>query len=192
MDYAALAADAAALITEFGQPATLRRVVSLGYDPGLTITVDATGKTFTRSSGSWITDGFIAGDTVVFTGFLDAGNNAGFVASTVAALVLTCATAAGLVNVTDAAGVSASATRDVACSAFKESSNSKVLYEASLIPGSLIATGTRFYLIASPTKPQVNDKLILSLEPDANLVIRDGDPLSPGGVDITYTVRVSS
>lgn len=188
MDYAALAGAAAALITEFGQPATLRRVVSLGYDPGLLITVDATGKTFTRSSGSWVTDGFVAGDTVVFSGFDDAGNNAGFVASTVADLVLTCTTATGLVAVVDAAGVVASATRDTVCDVLEQDINGLRVFADSLVPGSLINESSRFFMLSGGT-PQTSDKLIIGT---TEYVVEAARPLSPGAVVIYWTVRVKA
>jgi len=42
----------------------------------LSLTADATARTFTRSAGSWITDGVRVGDVVRFAGFAAAGNNA--------------------------------------------------------------------------------------------------------------------
>lgn len=43
---------------------------------GLSVTADATGKTFTRSAGSWISDGVRVGDVVRFSGFSTTANNA--------------------------------------------------------------------------------------------------------------------
>lgn len=59
------------------------------------ITVAATGKTFTRTAGSFLTDGFQVGMSVTWSGFAKAGtlNNGTFVISTVTALVMTCSTA---------------------------------------------------------------------------------------------------
>lgn len=63
-----------------------------------TLAVAATGKTITRSAGSFIADGVQVGDIVVTTGFAQGGNNGRFKVSAVAALVLTFATATGLVD----------------------------------------------------------------------------------------------
>ncbi|WP_062236411.1 phage tail tube protein [Aureimonas sp. N4] len=43
---------------------------------GLSVTADATAKTFTRSAGSWISDGVRVGDVVRFSGFTTTANNA--------------------------------------------------------------------------------------------------------------------
>lgn len=64
------------------------------------INVVATGGTFTRLSGSFITDGFRPGMTVVFTGFTNGGNNATKVISTVTATVITVTDTTGLVDET--------------------------------------------------------------------------------------------
>lgn len=73
-------------------------------DPGVaanygaaTVTVAAAGGTYTRSSGSYLNDGFIVGQTVTFGGFANAGNNGAKVLTAVSALVLTVANA-GMVN----------------------------------------------------------------------------------------------
>jgi hypothetical protein len=53
------------------------------------LTVDfKTANTVNRSSGSFVTDGFLAGQSVVVTGAVDGGNNATFVVSRVGALEL--------------------------------------------------------------------------------------------------------
>lgn len=65
---------------------------------GQAITVASAGKTFTRAAGSFITDGFAVGDTVIWAGFTNAGNNVAVVISTLTATVMTCTTATGLVN----------------------------------------------------------------------------------------------
>lgn len=188
MDYAALAEAAASLIAEFGQAATVRRAVSLGYDPSLTITVDATGKTFTRSSGSWIVDGFLAGDTATFAGFADAGNNGAFVASTVAALVLTCSTATGLVNVSAASDVTATATHSDVCNVLERDVNSVALFASSLMPGSIISEANRFYMLAGAT-PSANDKLVIG---STEYTINAARPLSPGATVLYWVVRVQA
>ena len=76
---------------------------------GLTVTVDATAKTFTITAGaaSWAACGLAVGDSVTFTGFADGGNNSTFVATTIVGLVLTCSAAAGLVDVVADGGVTA-------------------------------------------------------------------------------------
>jgi hypothetical protein len=68
--------------------AMARTQVRMTGSPTLTFAeVGATGDTITRSSGSFIADGFAAGDTITVAG--SAGNNVTGVVATVAALVLT-------------------------------------------------------------------------------------------------------
>lgn len=62
------------------------------------VTVAAAGKTFTRPSGSYVTDGFVVGDYIQTSGFTNSGNNGTFVISAVSATVITCSTATGLVD----------------------------------------------------------------------------------------------
>jgi hypothetical protein len=64
----------------------------------LTIDVVAAGPTFTRTGGSFITDGFCIGMTIATTGFTNAGNNTTKVISAVTATVITVSSGAGLVN----------------------------------------------------------------------------------------------
>lgn len=73
----------------------------------LTITVVATAKTMERSAGSWITDGFLVGDRVTFTGFAAGGNNSTFEITVLTATIITLGYATGLVDVTDDTDVSA-------------------------------------------------------------------------------------
>ena len=61
-----------------------------------TIAADAAAKTFTRSSGSFITDGFVVGIDATFAGNATAGNNSIFQVTNVTATVLTCAAATGM------------------------------------------------------------------------------------------------
>lgn len=90
---------------------------ALHYDAGVvngatgvvTISVVATAKTFTRSAGSFLTDGFRVGDLVTFTGLANGGNSGTFVATTVTALVITCAAATGLADETGDADETATA-----------------------------------------------------------------------------------
>jgi hypothetical protein len=70
-----------------------------------TVSVNSSTKKFSRSSGSFITDGVQVGDFITTTGFADAGNNGTFEVSAVAALEITCATATGLVTVVGDTGV---------------------------------------------------------------------------------------
>ena len=74
---------------------------------GQTVTVAATGKTFTRSAGSFITDGFAVGDEVTWAGFSTSGNNGPNIITTLTATVMTCA-AASLTDESAAADTSCS------------------------------------------------------------------------------------
>jgi hypothetical protein len=65
-----------------------------------TITVSAAAKTFTRSSGSYLSDGFMAGDQIITSGFTNAGNNTVKTIQTVTDLVITVTDNTGLVNET--------------------------------------------------------------------------------------------
>lgn len=70
--------------------------ISIGINPTATFTgsVDfaAADDTITRGSGSFVTDGFVVGQTIIISDAVDAGNNTPnkFTLSAVAALVLTC------------------------------------------------------------------------------------------------------
>ena len=83
-----------------------------------TVTVNAAGKTWTRTTsggdagtGSWLLDGWKVGDTITFSGFVNAGNNGTFTITTLTATVVTCSAAAGLTNETGA-GISATGASD--------------------------------------------------------------------------------
>jgi type IV pilus assembly protein PilY1 len=66
---------------------------------GSAITVSSAGKTFTRSSGSFIADGFKTGIVFKTTGFTNPGNNGTFTVSAApTATTITCSAATGLVN----------------------------------------------------------------------------------------------
>jgi len=65
----------------------------------LTVTVAAAGGTYTRSAGSYITDLFRVGQTVTWSGFTNAGNNATKVILALSATVMTTSTT-GLINET--------------------------------------------------------------------------------------------
>jgi hypothetical protein len=65
-----------------------------------TISVVAASSTYTRSAGSYITDGFTPGQKVTFSGFTNAGNNATKIIQSVTATVITVTNNSGLVNET--------------------------------------------------------------------------------------------
>jgi hypothetical protein len=66
----------------------------------LTVTVAAAGGTYTRSAGSFLTDRFRVGQTVTWSGFTNAGNNATKIISALTATVMTVTSNTGLVNET--------------------------------------------------------------------------------------------
>jgi hypothetical protein len=87
------------------------RDVDVGADTGSgaqTISVNATNKTFTRSAGSFVTDGFKAGMVVTMSGFTNGGNNGRKEIATVSATVLTMTVSTGLVDETGNANERAS------------------------------------------------------------------------------------
>lgn len=84
--------------------ATLRKDFAAGATTGAIIVLASTATTITRSSGSFVTDGFKVGDVVNVTGFTDAGNNGLFLVKTVAAGTLTVAALAGQTRTIEAAG----------------------------------------------------------------------------------------
>ena len=70
---------------------------------GLTVTVAAAGGTYTRSAGSFITDGNFVGQVVQWAGFVNGGNNGLKTITALTATVMTVSTT-GLVNETGSAG----------------------------------------------------------------------------------------
>lgn len=68
------------------------------YTGAQTIDVVAGAGTFTRAAGSFLTDGFVPGQTIVTSGFTNGGNNTNKVISTVTATVITVTDTTGLVN----------------------------------------------------------------------------------------------
>lgn len=86
----------------------VRKDFVTGPTTGAVITISATATTnlFTRSSGSFVTDGFTVGSVISNSGFADAGNNGLFVILSMSATVLTVAPLAGQVIVTVIAGAS--------------------------------------------------------------------------------------
>jgi hypothetical protein len=80
----------------------------------LTLTVAAGAKTITRSAGSWISDAFLVGGAVTFSGFSTAGNNKRFIITAMTALVLTVADPlASLVNETSGAAACTAAQKAI-------------------------------------------------------------------------------
>jgi hypothetical protein len=91
-------------------------LLTLNLDPtyyfsntAASIAVDSGGKTFIRAAGSFTTDGFVTGQTIMTSGFTNEENNGQFVISNVSQTVnpgdtITCSTAVGLVTETTATG----------------------------------------------------------------------------------------
>lgn len=81
---------------------------------GLTVTVAsaASGFTFTRSTGSWVTDGVAVGDIITFGGFAAVGNNASFQVTALTALAVTCGNATGCTAVVSDTDVTATTGAD--------------------------------------------------------------------------------
>lgn len=71
-------------------------------ETGLSIEVVAADGTYTRSTGSFITAGVKPGDSLTFSGFVEAGNNATKIVASVTATVITVTDNTGLVD--EAAG----------------------------------------------------------------------------------------
>lgn len=86
--------------------AILRKDFVAGATTGAVVTISATATTnlFTRSSGSYITDGFGVGSVISNSGFAAAGNNGLFVVTAISTTVLTVLPLAGQVIVTVIAG----------------------------------------------------------------------------------------
>jgi len=81
---------------------------------GLTVTVAsaASGFTFTRSTGSWVTDGVAVGDIITWGGFAAVGNNKSFQVTAVTALAVTCGNATGCTAVVSDTDVTATTGAD--------------------------------------------------------------------------------
>lgn len=71
-----------------------------GASGAIQIDVVAAAKTFTRLSGSFITDGFVAGNEITTTDFTNGGNNTTKIIESVTALVVTVTDGTGLVDET--------------------------------------------------------------------------------------------
>ena len=70
----------------------------------ISLASDSVAKTFTRTVGSFVTDGFVVGDIVLPNGFTTPANNTAFVVTAVSALVITCGAATTIVTEVAAAG----------------------------------------------------------------------------------------
>jgi Tfp pilus tip-associated adhesin PilY1 len=84
---------------------------SQALSKGVGITINAAGKTFTRTVGSFLDDGWAAGKIFTSAKFANTGNNRTFTISAVTANVITCDSAAGLVNETAVADIVESAVK---------------------------------------------------------------------------------
>ena len=186
MDYAALTETASELITEYGQPITIRRKVVNIVDPVWLVSVNSVALTFTRDSGSWIDDGVTMGAEVTFSGFANAGNNGTFIVSAVSALSIECTTATGLVTESNVIGIQAVVSVDYAANAIEETISARQLYADTQMPGSLISESDRFFSVSCSMAPQAGDTIIVGSK---SLTIQGVRMLAPGGVAIYYDLR---
>lgn len=88
----------AAVCGLFEWSTNVAKIKAISVMGAATVTVAATGKTFTRAAGSFLTDGFAVGDYVVWSGFTNSGNNITVKITTLTATVMTCSGATGLVD----------------------------------------------------------------------------------------------
>lgn len=82
---------------------TVEELATINYghtSAAVQIDVVAAARTFTRASGSFLTDGFGVGQSVTFSGFTNGGNNATKVIEAVTATVITVTDGTGLVDET--------------------------------------------------------------------------------------------
>ena len=84
------------------------------------INVVAAGGTFTRTTGSYLTDGFLKGMSITTSGFTNAGNNTTKIISTVTATVITVTSVTGLVNETGGGNEQVQSTGDTVISSQNE------------------------------------------------------------------------
>lgn len=78
---------------------------------GQTVTIAASGETYTRSAGSFLVDGFQVGDEVTWAGFSNSANNGPQVITTLAGTVMTCS-GSTLVNESTVANTTCSTVGD--------------------------------------------------------------------------------
>lgn len=98
LSYGTYDAFIAAVCGLYDWNSNVAKIKSVSVCSATTLAVAATGKTFTRPSGSFIVDGFAVGDYITTSGFTSGGNNSTFLISGVTATVITCSTATGLVD----------------------------------------------------------------------------------------------
>lgn len=122
--------------------------VGMSGAPTLTFAeVGESGDTITRSAGSWISDGFVVGDTVVITG--TASNNGSFVIASLSATVITLGSAGDLV---DEGPVSGCTVRGYPTLTFSDSADTIVRSR-----GSWLMDGFRIGSLVSITGTASND-----------------------------------
>jgi hypothetical protein len=111
------------------------KVVPFISTGGISLSCDSSAKTWNRTVGSFITDGFVVGQVINPYGFTNAANNGAFVISNVAAQTLTTATATTMV--TESAGPGKSITVDISPSfTFERAHKGNGIYFA--FPGTVI------------------------------------------------------
>lgn len=98
LSYGTYDAFLAAALGNFDWTSNVIKVQPMAAGSSTTLQIAAAGKTWTRPSGSFITDGFAVGDYITSSGFTNAANNGTFLISAISATVITCTTATGLVN----------------------------------------------------------------------------------------------
>jgi|GEM_PF-6712654 len=87
------------------------KVVPYTTTGSISLACDSSAKTWTRTVGSFVTDGFVVGQIINPSGFTNAANNGAFLISAVSALVITTSTATTMV--TETASVGRSITLDI-------------------------------------------------------------------------------
>ncbi|BDU76302.1 phage tail tube protein [Mesoterricola sediminis] len=94
----------AAALGNFGWSSNVIKIKGTSVMSAASVAVAASGKTFTRLAGSFLTDGFAVGDYVTWSGFTNSANNITVQITTLTATVMTCSNAAGLVDEGTATG----------------------------------------------------------------------------------------
>ena len=82
----------------------VRRDFTAGVTTGAVIVIASAVGTFTRSTGSFVSDGFQVGTVISVTGFTDAGNNGLFLITAMTTTVLTVSPLAGQTQTIEAEG----------------------------------------------------------------------------------------
>jgi len=98
---------------DFFAAAMRKNAVAGSSATSLTITSSASGKTFARSTGSWLTDGFKKGDVVRFTGYTGGNvgmNNQNYRIATLTATIITVVESTGMVDASAVSGISCAVT----------------------------------------------------------------------------------